>query len=171
MPVKTIPLLFIFLLNAGFLMLSADEKQTVGRADRENTQTASPRQETKSRYFQDSGSQVDSMVDRIRFKISYSWDKSAEYFRLAWSSVTDNAVSKGRDIKAHADSKKDELLEKGRQTVRDTTRQTVRDTTRQTMEDLSRKGEELKQDLNQMGREVKDEAAKEVREKTDKFFK
>lgn len=163
MPVKTIPLLFIFLLNAGFLMLSADEKQTVGRADRENTQTASPRQETKSRYFQDSGSQVDSMVDRIRFKISYSWDKSAEYFRLAWSSVTDNAVSKGRDIKAHADSKKDELLEKGRQTVRDTTRQT--------MEDLSRKGEELKQDLNQMGREVKDEAAKEVREKTDKFFK
>ncbi|MBE6372471.1 MAG: hypothetical protein E7055_10425 [Lentisphaerae bacterium] len=163
MPVKTIPLLFIFLLNAGFLMLSADEKQPVGLADRENTQTASPRQETKSRYFQDSGSQVDSLVDRIRFKISYSWDKSAEYFRLACSSVTDNAVSKGRDIKAHADSKKDELLEKGRQTVRETTQQT--------MEDLSRKGEELKQDLNQMGREVKDEAAKEVREKTDKFFK
>ena len=163
MPVKTFPLLFIFLLNAGFLMLSADEKPPVSRADQENTQTASPKLETRSRYFQDSGSQVDSLVDRIRFKISFSWDKSAEYFRLAFSSVTDNAVSKGRDIKAHAESKKDELLEKGRQAVRDTTQQT--------MQDLSRKGEEFKQDLNQMGREVKDEAAKEVRENTDKYFK
>ena len=163
MPVKTFPLLFIFLLNAGFLMLSADEKPPVSRADQENAQTASSKQETKSRYFQESGSRVDSLADRIRFKISYSWDKSAAYFRLACSSVTDKAVSKGRDIKAHADSKKDELLEKGRQTVRETTQQT--------MQDLSRKGEELKQDLNQMGREVKDEAAKEVRENTDKYFK
>ena len=163
MPVKTIPLMFIFLLNAGFLMLSADEKQSVSQANQENTQSATPRQETKSRYFQDSGSRVDSLVDRIRFKISFSWDKSAEYFRLACSSVTDNAVSKGRDIKAHADSKKDELLEKGKQAVRETTQQT--------MQDLSRKGEELKQDLNQMGREAKDQAAKEVRENTDKFFK
>ena len=163
MHVKTIPLLFFFLLNAGFLMLSADEKQSVSQAAQENTQTTPSKQETKSRYFQDSGSQVDSLVDRIRFKIAFSWDKSAEYFRLAFSSVTDNAVSKGRDIKAHAESKKDELVEKGKQAVRDTTQQT--------MQDLSRKGEELKQDLNQMGREVKDEAAKEVRENTDKLFK
>ena len=153
MPVKTIPLLFTFLLSAGFLMLSADEKQPVSQADQAN----------KSHYFQDSGSQVDSLVDRIRFKISYSWDKSAEYFRLACSSVTDNAVSKGRDIKAHANSKKDKLLEQGRQAVRETTQQTI--------QDISRKGEELKQDLNQMGREVKDGAAKEVRENTDKLFK
>lgn len=153
MPVKTIPLLFIFLLNAGFLMLSADEKKPVSQANKEN----------KSHYFQDSGSQVDSLVDRIRFKISYSWDKSAEYFRLACSSVTDNAVSKGRDIKAHANSKKDELLDKGRQAVRETTQQT--------MQDISRKGEELKQDLNQMGREVKDGAAREVRENTDRLFR
>ena len=163
MHVKTIPLLFFFLLNAGFLMLSADEKQSVSQANQENTQSATPRQETKSRYFQDSGSRVDSLVDRIRFKISFSWDKSAEYFRLACSSITDSAAEKGRDIKAHAESKKDELVEKGRQAVRDTTQQT--------MQDLSRKGEELKQDLNQMGREAKDQAAKEVRENTDKFFK
>jgi hypothetical protein len=163
MPVRTIPLLFIFLLNAGFLVLSADEKPPVSEADPKNTQTASTQQENKSRYFQDSGSRVDSLVDRIRFKISYSWDKSAEYFRLACSSVTDNAVSKGRDIKAHADGKKDELLEKGKQAVRETTQQT--------MQDISRKGEELKQDLNKMGSEVKDEAAKEVRENTDKLFK
>ena len=161
MPVKTIPLLFIFLLNAGFLMLSADEKQPVSQV--EPPQTASSKQENRSRYFQDSGSRVDSLVDRIRFKISYSWDKSAEYFRLACSSVTDNAVSKGRDIKAHAENKKDELLEKGKQAVRETAQQT--------MQDLSRKGEELKQDLNQMGREAKDEAAREVRENTDKLFK
>lgn len=163
MPVKTIPLLFIFLLNAGLLMLSADEKQPVSQSDPKSNQTAAPAQETKSRYFQDSGSQVDSLVDRIRFKISFSWDKSAEYFRLACSSVTDNAAVKGRDIKAHADSKKDELLEKGRQAVRETAQQT--------MQDISRKGEELKQDLNKMGREVKDEASKEIRENTDKFFK
>ena len=153
MPLKTIPFFFFLLMNAGFLMLSADEKDS----------PASPEPVKKSRYFQESGSQVDSLVDRIRFKISYSWEKSAEYFRLACSAVTDTLPAKARDIKARADSKKDELLEKGRQTVRETTQQT--------MQDLSRKGEELKQDLNQMGREVKDEAAKEVRENTDKYFK
>ena len=165
MPIKTIPLLFIFLLNAGDLMLSAEEKPPASQPDPKNTQpqTVSPKGETKSHYFQDSGSQVDGLVNRIHFKISYSWDKSAEYFRLACSSITDNAAAKGRDIKAHADSKKDELLERGKQAVRESTRQA--------MQNLSGKGEELRQDLNKMGREFKDEASKEVRENTDKFFK
>jgi len=163
MPVKTIPLLFIFLLNAGFLMLSADEKQPVSQTDPKNAQTASHKQETKSRYFQDSGARVDSLVDRIRFKISFSWDKSAEYFRLACSSVTDNATGKKQDVKAHADSKKDELLEKGRQAVRETADRAV--------QEISGKGEELRQELNKMGRDVKDNAVKEVRENTDQLFK
>ena len=165
MPFKTIPLLLIFLLNVSGSLLSADEKPPVSQPDPKNvqTQTVSPKEETKSHYFQDSGTQVDGLVNRIRFKISYSWEKSAEYFRLACSSVTDNAAAKGRDIKAHADSQKDELLERGKQAVRESTRQA--------MQDLSGKGEELRQDLNKMGREFKDEASKEVRENTDKFFK
>ena len=153
MPGKKIPFLFFFLLNAGFLMLSAGE----------SVPTAPPAPEKKSRYFQDSGLQMDSLVDRIRFKISYSWGKSAEYFHLACSSVTDTLPAKGRDIKAHADSKKDELLEKGRQAVRETAEQTMRD--------ISRKGGEIKQDLNKMGDDLKSEASRELRESTDKVFK
>ena len=161
MPVKIIPLLFLFLLNTGFLMLSADEKTPACQDRTRNIQA--PAAEKNSHYFQDSGSCMDSLVDRIRFKISYSWEKSAEYFRLACSSVTDSAAKKGRDIKAHAAGKKDELMEKGRQAIRETTEQT--------MQHLSGKGEEIKQDLNKMGQEIKDDAAKEIRENTDKFFK
>ena len=160
MPVKIIPLLFLLLLNAGFLMLSADEEKPVGPAGQKTT---SARPEKESHYFQDSGSRVDGLVDRIRFKISYSWEKSAEYFRLACSSIKDNAVLKGRDIKAHAEGKKDDLMEKSRQAVRETTEQT--------MQNISGKGEEIKQDLNKMGREIKDETAKEIRENTDKLLK
>ena len=163
MPVKTIPLLFIFLLNAGSLMLSADEKQPVGQSDPKNTQTASPYQETKSRYFQDSGSRMDSLVDRIWIKITYSWNKSAEYFHLACSAAKESGSAKKQETDAPADSKKDVLLEKGRQAVRETTQQA--------MKDISRKGEELRQDMNKMGREVKDNAVKEVRENTDQLFK
>lgn len=162
---KAIQLLFILLLNMGFQMFSADEKKPVLPSAQAQTQ-AQPNSSVpgkKSHYFQDSGSEMDDLLDRIRFKISYSWGKSAEYFRLACSSVTDSLPAKGRDLKAHADSKKDDLLEKGRQAVRETTEQTMRD--------LSRKGDEVKQDLDKMGNELKSEAVKEIRENTDKMFK
>ena len=161
MPVKTIPLLILLLLNAVFTV-SGDNEKTSAQPHGQ-TESSSPDPNKKSRYFQDSGSQVDSLVDRIRFKIDYSWSKSAEYFRLACSSITDSAQTRGRDLKAHADSKKDELLEKGTQAVRETAKQT--------MEDISRKGSEIKQEVNKMGQEIKDDASKEIRENTDKFFK
>ncbi len=161
MPVKTIPLLFIFLLNTGFLMLAAEEKKTDSQAEQKQHQTSS--EEKESHYFQDSGSRMDSLVDRIRFKISFSWEKSAEYFHLACSSVKDSAAQKGRDLKAHAAGKKDELMEKGKQTIRETTEQTL--------QNISEKGGEIKQDLNNMGQEIKADASKEIRENTDKFFK
>ena len=156
---KFIPLLFILLLNVDFPMLSADDKTPV----RQPAQVQSAISEKKSHYFQDSASELDNLVDRIRFKISYSWSKSAEYFRLACSSVTDTLPAKGRDIKAHAESKKDELIEKSSKAIRETTEQT--------MKDISRKGEEIKQDLNKMGQEIKDETAEEIRKNTDKLLK
>lgn len=156
---KFIPLLSILLLNAVFPVFSADDKPTVRQP--EQVQSAIP--EKKSHYFQDSASEMDNLVDRVRFKISYSWSKSAEYFRLACSSVTDSLPAKGRDIKAHAESKKEELIEKSRKAVRETTEQT--------MKDISRKGEEIKQDLNKMGQEIKDETAEEIRKNTDKLLK
>ena len=165
MSVKTIPLLIVLILNAAFPMFAEEKKETPEPPSRQQkpSETQSPEQDKKSSYFQDSGSSVDSLVDRIRFKISFSMGKSAEYFRLACSSITDSAQTTGRDIKAHADRKKDELLEKGRQAVRETTKQA--------MEDISRKGDEIRQDLNKAGQEAKDEAAREIREKTDKIFK
>ena len=156
---KIIPLLFILLLNAAFPIFSADDKS--GAQPSAQVHPAAP--EKKSHYFQDSGSEMDNLLDRIRFKIAYSWEKSAEYFRLACSSVTDTLPAKGRDLKAHADSKKEALLEKGRQAVRETTDKT--------MSDLSRRGDELKQNLDKMGNDIKSEAVKEIRENTDKMFK
>ena len=156
---KIIPLLFILLLNAAFPIFSADDKS--GAQPSAQVHPAAP--EKKSHYFQDSASEMDNLVDRVRFKISYSWSKSAEYFRLACSAVTDSMHAKERDLKAHAESKKDELIEKSRKAVRETTEQT--------MKDISRKGEEIKQDLNKMGQEIKNETAKEIRKNTDKILK
>ena len=72
-----------------------------------------PTAQPKSRYFADSGSQVDSLVDRIRFKIDYSWYKACEYFRLAIASFNDTAEIQKRDMAARAAIKKDELIEEG----------------------------------------------------------
>lgn len=117
----------------------------------------------KTYYFQNSGSQIDSLLDRIRFKISYSWGKSGEYFRLACSSITDSVPAKARDVESRISVKKEELLEQGRQAVRETAGQAG--------QKLSEKGQELKEDLKKMGEEVQTEAAKEFRKNTDQLLK
>ena len=116
----------------------------------------------KSHYFADSGSRIDSLVDRLLFKIRYSWSKSGEYFRLAIASIGDPSETKKRDAEARAAVKKDELIEEGKQAVRNTADQAVRD--------LERKGGEIKQDLGRMGEEIKTEASRELREKTDRLI-
>ncbi len=152
MPVKKIPLFLLIFSAAGFFILSGAE-----------TSRPQGKELEKSSYFQNSGSQMDSLLDRIRFKIYYSWEKSGEYFRLACSSVTDSAAPKQRDAEARIILKKDDLLEKGKQTVRESARQTI--------QNLSRKGEELKQDLHKAGEEVKSEISDEFRKNTDQMFK
>ena len=145
------PLLLFVFTAAGFLVSGAETSRT-------------PEKEPeKSYYFRNSGSQVDSLVDRIRFKIFYSWEKSGEYFRLACSSITDSTAPGQRDAEARAVLKKDELLEKGKQAIRETTNQA--------MQNLSRKGEELKQDLHKAGEEVKSEVHDEFRKNADQMFK
>ena len=121
-----------------------------------------PAADAKSHYFADSGSKVDSLVDRFLFKIRYSWSKSGEYFRLAIASLGDSAETPKRDLKSRAAVKKDELIEEGRQAVRNTADQAVRG--------LERKGGEIKQDLGRMGEEIKTEASRELREKTDRLI-
>ena len=152
--------------------VSADDIRTETKSDspaspsagKESSQTTvpGPVPQPKSRYFTDSGSQVDSLLDRIRFKIDYSWYKSGEYFRLAISSIGDSAETKKRDVESRAAIKKDELLKEGRQAIRNTADQAMRD--------LGRKGGELKQDIGRMGEEIKTEASRELREKTDRLL-
>ena len=153
MPGRNITLFLVFSLAAGFFVLSGAETDV----------TAKPSEPAKSHYFQDSGSQVDSLLDRIRFKITYSWSKSGEYFRLACSSVTDTLPAKKRDAESRLSIQKNELLEKSKQAVRETTSRT--------MEGLSQKGEEIRQNLNKIGGELKSEAAEEIRKNTDQIFK
>ena len=152
---KTIPLLTVFLLAAEFLIFSADEKN--------NTQAVKKSTAPQSHYFQESGAQVDHVVDRIRFKITYSWDKAWEYFRLACSSVPDAVPAKARDADSRIRLKTDELVEQGRQAVKDTADRT--------MKDLSEKSREIGEDIKKTGEDIKTEAGKKIRENTDQMFK
>ena len=142
-------IIFLILMLAGGVVFSAEEKPEL--------------QPKKIHYFEQSGSQVDSLTERVWFKITYSWEKSGEYFRLACSSVTDSIPAKERDAKARLIIKKDELLEKGKNTVKEAAGQAV--------QDLSGKGKELRNDLEKMGTDVKNETVKEIRENTDQMLK
>ena len=116
-----------------------------------------------SHYFQDSGSQVDSLVDRIRFKIAYSWMKSGEYLSLAFSSVPDSVPAKQRDVQARLEIKKEELTAQGREAVRNAAGQAK--------DAISQTGSELRSDLEKAGSEIADGAREEIRQNADKLFK
>ena len=114
-------------------------------------------------YFQESGSQVDSLVDRIRFKIAYSWMKSGEYLSLAFSSVPDSLPAKQRDVQARLEIKKEELAAQSREAVRNAAEQT--------RAAISQTGSELRDDLEKAGSEIADGAREEIRQNADKLFK
>ena len=154
MPRTGIPFLLVLLLLTACPCFSAEGPSAPAPAQN---------QPPKSSYFQDSGSQVDSLVDRIRFKIFYSWEKSGEYFRLAWFAVADSRHAKCRDAEARIAIKKDELLEKGKEKAKEAAGEVVRG--------ISEKGKELRDDLGKIGSEVKSETMKEVRENTDQMLK
>ena len=154
MPRIGIPFLFLLLLLTASPCFSAENPSVPAPAQNEPP---------KSQYFQNSGSQVDSLVDRIRFKISYSWEKSGEYFRLAWFAVSDSSHAKRRDAEARIAIKKDELLEKGKEKAKEAAGEVVRG--------ISEKGKELRDDLGKAGSEVKAETMKEIRENTDQMLK
>ena len=152
---RTVPLFTVFLLTAEFLVFSASGIP----ADNAEKKPSPP----QSHYFQESGAQVDSLVDRVRFKIAYSWDKAWEYFRLACSSVPDAVPAKARDAESRIRLKTDELVEQGRQAVKDTADRT--------MKDLSEKGREIGDDIKKTGENIKTEAGKQFQENTDRMFK
>ena len=170
---KTVPLLTVFLLAAEFLVFSGSEMQ--------NNATGKKPAGPQSHYFQESGVQVDNVVDRIRFKISYSWDKAWEYFRLACSSVPDAVPAKARDADSRIKLKTDELVEQGRQAIKDTADRTMKDITekgreigediKKTGKDITEKGREIGEDIKKTGKDIKTEAGKKFRENTDKMFK
>lgn len=155
MIVRTIPLFTIFLLAAEFLVFPATEMQ--------NNDAGKKPAAPQSHYFQESGVQVDNLVDRVRFKIAYSWDKAWEYFRLACSSVPDAVPAKARDADSRIRLKTDELVEQGRQAVKETADRTIKD--------ISEKGREIGEDIKKTGADIKTEAGKKIRENTDQMFK
>ena len=152
---RTIPLLTVFLLAAEFLVFSDSQMQ--------RNDTAKKPSLPQSHYFQDSGAQVDNVVDRIRFKITYSWDKAWEYFRLACSAVPDAVPAKARDADSRIRLKTEELVEQGRQAVKDTADRT--------MKDLSEKSREIGEDIKKAGEDIKTDAGKKFRENTDQILK
>jgi len=160
MPRTRIPLLILLLMTSGYPAFSTEEK-TEKPAPSPSPQSAAEPQ--KIHYFEQSGTLMDSLADRVWFKIVYSWEKSGEYFRLACSSVTDSFSTKERDAKARLSIKKDELLEKGKNAVKETAGQAA--------QELSEKGKELRKDLDKMGSDLKNETVKEIRENTDQLLK
>ena len=150
-----IPVLAILICAGSFFVRSDEPKPDMPKP-------GATEQTPQSSYFQDSGSQVDRLVDRIRFKIAYSWMKSGEYLRLAFSSVPDSLPAKQRDAEARIKIKTDELVEKGKDAVREAAGKAA--------DTVSEKGVELKKDLEKTGSEIVGEADREIRQKTDKIF-
>ena len=65
-------------------------------------------EETKNtpvHFMRDLGEKADFLCNRIRFKISYSFYKSREYFRLAASAPKDSLPKHGRDLKSRLEIK------------------------------------------------------------------
>lgn len=151
---KIFPLLCCLFLNAGGLHAAGTEN------------AARP---VPPRYFQESGADVDSLVNRIWFKITYSWSKSGEYFRLACSSVTDSLPSKKRDIKARVQIKKEEFGKKTsefKDNLMQQGRETVRDSVSSASDEISREAAELQKELDDISSELREEAGKEIQNRT-----
>lgn len=151
---KIFPLLCCWFLTAGGLYAAGTEN------------AARP---VPPHYFQESGAGVDSLVNRIWFKITYSWSKSGEYFRLACSSVTDTLPSKKRDIKARVQIKKEEFGKKTSEIKNDLMQQgkeTVRDSVNTASDEISREAAELQKELDDISNELREEAGKEIRNRT-----
>lgn len=129
-------LYFFLILSFSSLLLIAEEKKSF-------SDISFPKGNEKSRIFQDSGSQVDSVFDRIRFKISYSWMKAGDYFRAAFSAGSDLLPAKKEELKQKTQAQKEALMEKGKD-----------------MLDSGRKN--FSKELDKAGDKLKEESAKEI---------
>ena len=133
-------------------------------------------EETKNtpvHFMRDLGEKADFLCNRIRFKISYSFYKSREYFRLAASAPKDSLPKHGRDLKSRLEIKKEEMHNRFSTLKEEAVNKGKEEFRKQTTEisgTLQRQKEAVSSQIQKTGNEVKKEAQREIRRQTDGLF-
>lgn len=128
---------------------------------------------TPVHFMRDLGEKADFLCNRVRFKISYSFYKSREHFRLAASAPGDALPKHSRDLKSRLNIKKEEIHSKFTGLKDEAVNKGKEQFRKQTTEisgTLQRQKETVSSKLQKTGEQFKQEAHKEIRRQTDGLF-
>ncbi|OQA86474.1 MAG: hypothetical protein BWY31_01322 [Lentisphaerae bacterium ADurb.Bin242] len=157
---KTTLLVFILLFCILFPLRSAEPKRTP-----EPAQTPSAYDRTRM--------EVDSVLQRVRAKISYSWMRSNEYFRQMVASFEEKAAADTRKVRIKTSAQSEELKKKLNQSKTELGWKAY-DMYRKSdavADEISRKTAKVKEEIEEMGKEFYKEASKEVEKNVDSLRK
>lgn len=160
-----------------FLTLSAAPPQTKSLPVSQKIAFIPTPEETKNtpvNFMSELGKKADFFCNRIRFKISYSFYKSREYFTLAASAPADAVPAHKRDLKSRLNIKKDQMrkdLTKFREEAVNKGKEQWRKGSEELSERFQKHKETVTDELQKMGKEFKKEARDEFNRQTDGYFK
>lgn len=120
------------------------------------------------------GEKADFHLNRIRFKISYSFYKSREYFRLAASSPRDAVPKHTRDLKSRLKAKQEDFgkqFSDFRKEAQQKGEEQIRKGVDQISKGFERQKDAVSEHLQKAGKEFRKEAQKEFNKQTDGLFK
>ena len=124
------------------------------------TQEFSPPPSPRYNAFQQTGQEVDGFLERVRGKVSYSWFKCREHFRLMFTAVGDKSKYGEQDLKVRARLKTEEFSEQAvqfGQEVREKAVEFGRDTRKKGESFYQQKSDEVVDDIAEKTRRIQEE--------------
>lgn len=128
---------------------------------------------TPVHFMRDLGEKADFLCNRIRFKISYSFYKSREHFRLAASAPKDALPKHSRDLKSRLEIKKEEMHSKFtsfKEEAAARSKEQFRKQTSVISGTLQRQTDAAGERLQKAGEEFRKGAQKEIQRQTGGMF-
>lgn len=129
--------------------------------------------EPKQTAYDRTRMEVDSVLQRVRAKISYSWMRSNEYFRQMVASFEEKASSETRSVQLKTAVQTDEFKKKLHQSKKELTGK-ANDLYKKSdavSDDISKKTAKVKEEIEEMGKQFYKEASKEVGKTVDSLQK
>lgn len=124
--------------------------------------------------FNQTRTEVDGVLQRVRAKISYSWMRSNEYFRLMVASAGEKVVTETDVIRSRTSVKAGEFKKKALESKEEVVEKTQTFYKKQSdsiSNDISEKTARVKEEIKEMGDKVYDNASQEVGKTVDSFKK